>query len=142
MRNAISTNPTGKAASRAGLTIPEVLPGNLFNAPPDITITGFSNIGIGAPNPNANNVFEWKDDLSHIAGNHNLQIGFDILRLQKFDRGNVETKVPSRSTALTVGTPPPISSSAMRSLTPSLLSIRMATFFLIHSKLTYRTIGK
>jgi hypothetical protein len=91
-RNAISTNPTGNAASRAGLNIPEVLPGNLFNAPPDITITGFSNIGIGGPNPNANNVFEWKDDLSHIVGNHSLQIGFDILRLQKFDRGAVNTQ--------------------------------------------------
>jgi len=91
-RNQIDTHPTGAASSRAGINIPEVLPGNLFNAPPDITISGYSNIGIGAPNPNANNVFEWKDDVSHIAGSHTLQIGFDIMRLQKFDRGAVNTQ--------------------------------------------------
>ena len=91
-RNQIDTHPTAAAATRTGLNIPELLPGNLFNAPPDITITGYSNIGIGAPNPNANNVFEWKDDLSHVAGNHTLQAGFEITRLQKFDRGNVNTQ--------------------------------------------------
>ena len=91
-RNQINTYPTGAAANRAGINIPEVLPGNLFNAPPDVTISGYSNIGIGTPNPNANNVFEWKDDLSHVAGGHTLQAGFDILRLQKFDRGAVSTQ--------------------------------------------------
>ena len=91
-RNQIITYPTGAAASRAGINIPEVLPGNLFNAPPDITITGYSSIGIGAPNPNFNNVFEWKDDFSHIAGSHTLKAGVDILRLQKFDYGAVNTQ--------------------------------------------------
>lgn len=91
-RNEIQTYPTGAAASRSGINIPEVLPGNLFNAPPDVSISGYSNIGIGAPNPNANNVFEWKDDLSHIVRNHNLQSGVDILRLQKFDRAAVNTQ--------------------------------------------------
>ncbi len=91
-RNQIITYPTGAAASRAGINIPEVLPGNLFNSPPDVTISGYSNIGVGSPNPNANNVFEWKDDLSHIVGTHTLQAGVDILRLQKFDRGAVNTQ--------------------------------------------------
>jgi Carboxypeptidase regulatory-like domain len=91
-RNQIITYPTGAAASRAGINIPELLPGNLFNAPPDIIISGYSNIGIGSPNPNFNNVFEWKDDLSHVAGNHTLQAGIDFIRLQKFDRGNVNTQ--------------------------------------------------
>lgn len=91
-RNQIITYPTGAAASRQGINIPEVLPGNLFNAPPDITITGYSNIGVGSPNPNFNNVFEWKDDLSHVIGNHSLQTGFDIVRLQKFDYGAVNTQ--------------------------------------------------
>jgi outer membrane receptor protein involved in Fe transport len=91
-RNQIITYPTGAAASREGINIPEVLPGNLFNAPPDITISGYSNIGIGGPNPNFNNVFEWKDDLTHVAGNHTLQTGFDIVRLQKFDYGAVNTQ--------------------------------------------------
>jgi hypothetical protein len=91
-RNQIITYPTGAAASRNGINIPEVLPGNLFNAPPDITISGFSNIGVGAPNPNVNNVYEWKDDLSHVVGSHTLQAGFDFMRLQKFDRGAVNTQ--------------------------------------------------
>jgi hypothetical protein len=91
-RNQIITYPTGAASSRNGINIPEVLPGNLFNAPPDITISGYSNIGVGAPNPNVNNVYEWKDDLSHVAGSHTLQAGFDIMRLQKFDRGAVNTQ--------------------------------------------------
>jgi hypothetical protein len=91
-RNQIITYPTGAAASRGGINIPEALPGNLFHAPPDITITGFSNIGVGSPNPNFNNLFEWKDDLTHIAGKHTIQAGFDILRLQKFDYGAVNTQ--------------------------------------------------
>jgi hypothetical protein len=91
-RNQIITYPTGNAASRAGINIPEVLPGNLFNAPPDVTINGYSNIGIGSPNPNFNNVFTWKDDLTHVAGNHTLQAGFEMIRLQKFDYGAVNTQ--------------------------------------------------
>ena len=91
-RNQIITYPTGAAASRTGINIPDVLPGNLFNAPPDITINGYSNIGIGAPNPNFNNLFEWKDDFTHVAGNHTLQAGVEIMRMQKFDYGNVNTQ--------------------------------------------------
>ncbi|MBV9082098.1 MAG: TonB-dependent receptor, partial [Acidobacteriaceae bacterium] len=91
-RNQILTYPTGAAASRAGINIPEALPGNLFQAPPDITISGFSNIGIGSPNPNFNNIFEWKDDLTHVMGKHTIQTGLDILRLQKFDYGAVNTQ--------------------------------------------------
>jgi hypothetical protein len=91
-RNQIISYPTGAAASRAGINIPEALPGNLFNAPPDITITGFSDIGVGSPNPNFNNIFEWKDDLTHVAGKHTIQAGFDIVRLQKFDYGAVNTQ--------------------------------------------------
>lgn len=91
-RNQIITYPTGAAASRAGINIPDVLPGNLFNAPPDITISGYSNIGIGGPNNNFNNLFEWKDDFTHVAGNHTLQAGVDILRMQKFDYGAVNTQ--------------------------------------------------
>ena len=68
------------------------MPGNLFNAPPDVTINGYSNIGIGSPNPNFNNLFEWKDDLTHVAGKHTIQAGFDIVRLQKFDYGAVNTQ--------------------------------------------------
>jgi hypothetical protein len=91
-RNQIITYPTGAASSRSGINIPEALPGNYFNAPPDVTITGFSNIGVGSPNPNFNNIFEWKDDLTHTAGGHTIQAGVDILRLQKFDYAGVNTQ--------------------------------------------------
>jgi len=91
-RNAITTYPTGAATTREGLNIPEVLPGNLFHAPPDISISGYSNIGVGAPLSNVNNIFEWKDDLTHVVGNHTLKTGMDILRLQKFDFGGVNTQ--------------------------------------------------
>jgi hypothetical protein len=91
-RNQIITYPTGAASSRSGINIPEALPGNFFNAPPDITISGYSNIGIGSPNPNFNNVFEWKDDLTHTVGRHTIQAGFDIVRLQKFDYNGVNTQ--------------------------------------------------
>src|SRR5579884_306871 len=91
-RNGITTHPTGAATSRTGLTIPEVLPGNIFNAPPDITISGYGNIGIGGALNNINNVFEWKDDLTHIVRNHTLKFGMDITRLQKFDYGGVNTQ--------------------------------------------------
>ncbi|HET9131439.1 MAG TPA: hypothetical protein VFO86_10850, partial [Terriglobia bacterium] len=84
-RNGIIQYPTGAATSRSGLTIPEVLPGNLYNAPPDVSISGFSNIGVGTTTNNVNNIFEWKDDFTHVAGNHTLKAGFDIFRLQKFD---------------------------------------------------------
>ena len=91
-RNGITTYPNADAVSRSGLNIPEVLPGNVYNAAPDITISGYSAIGIGAPNSNVNNLFEWKDDLTHVVGNHTLKFGFDILRLQKFDYNAVNTQ--------------------------------------------------
>ncbi len=91
-RNGISTHPGMDAVSRTGLTIPEVLPGNVYNAAPDISISGFSNIGVGSPLSNVNNVFEWKDDLTYLAGNHALKLGFDIVRLQKFDYNGVNTQ--------------------------------------------------
>jgi hypothetical protein len=91
-RNAATMRPLGAATTRSGLTIPELEAGNIFNAPPDITISGYSNIGIGLVFGTANNVFEWKDEVTHIVGNHTLKTGFDILRLQNFDYGAANTQ--------------------------------------------------
>jgi hypothetical protein len=83
-RNAITQFPIASAVSRSGLSIAEVLPGNRYNAIPDITLSGFGTIGVGSPTNNANNVFEYRDDLTHVAGRHTLKAGFDFMRIQKF----------------------------------------------------------
>lgn len=83
-RNGITQTPNLTAVSRSGLNIPEVFPGNFYNSLPIITLSGFGNIGVGGLTNNVNNVYEWKDDLTRIAGNHTLKLGFDFLRLQKF----------------------------------------------------------
>jgi hypothetical protein len=83
-RNGITQYPIPSAVSRSGLSIAEVLPGNKYDAIPDVTLSGFGTIGVGSPTNNANNTFEWKDDLTHIMGNHSLKFGLDFLRIQKF----------------------------------------------------------
>lgn len=83
-RNAITEYPIAANVSRSGLNIPEVFPGNLYDAAPGLNLTGYGNVGIGGLTNNVNNVFEWKDDLTHVAGNHSLKFGFDFMRIQKF----------------------------------------------------------
>jgi len=83
-RNAITQYPIPSAVSRSGLSIVGALPGNKYNAIPDITLSGYGTIGVGSPTNNANNTFEWRDDLTHIVGSHALKFGFDFLRIQKF----------------------------------------------------------
>ena len=83
-RNAITQVPVVSAVTRAGLSIPEVFPGNFYDSIPNVTLTGYGNIGVGGLTNNVNNVYEWRDDLNHIRGNHSLKFGFDFLRLQKF----------------------------------------------------------
>lgn len=91
-RNAIQTYPNAAANSRAGLNIPEVIPGNYYGAAPNVSINGFSTIGIGSPNSNVNNLYEWKDDLNLVRGNHSMKFGIDFLRMQKFDYNAVATQ--------------------------------------------------
>jgi hypothetical protein len=83
-RNTITESPVPSAVSRAGLNIPEIFPTNFYNSLPIVSLTGFGGIGVGGLTNNANNVYEWKDDLTHIAGNHSLKFGFDFMRLEKF----------------------------------------------------------
>ena len=72
-RNAITQIPVLSAVSRAGLSIPEVFPGNFYDSIPNVTLTGYGNIGVGGLTNNVNNVYEWRDDLNHIRGNHSLK---------------------------------------------------------------------
>jgi hypothetical protein len=83
-RNAITQYPIPSAVSRSGLNIAEALAGNKYSAIPDITLTGYGTLGVGSPTNNANNIYEWRDDLTHVAGSHALKFGFDFIRLQKF----------------------------------------------------------
>ena len=91
-RNGITQIPNLTDVSRSGLNIPEVFPGNFYNAIPIVALTGFGGIGVGGLTENVNNVFEWKDDLTHIVGNHSLKFGFDFLRLQKFTFAQTNTE--------------------------------------------------
>lgn len=91
-RNAITQYPIPSAVSRSGLNIPEVFPGNLYDALPIVSLTGYGNVGVGGLTNNSNNVFEWKDDLTHISGSHSLKFGFDFLRIQKFSFAQTNTE--------------------------------------------------
>jgi hypothetical protein len=91
-RNAITQTPDASAVNRSGLTIPEIFPDNLFGAPPDVILTGYGTIGIGSLTNNVNNVYEWKDDFTHIVSTHTLKFGMDFTRIQKFDYGGTNTQ--------------------------------------------------
>jgi hypothetical protein len=91
-RNSITQRPILADVSRTGLNIPELFPGNEYNAIPIVTLSGFGGIGVGGLTNNVNNVYESRDDLTHIAGNHTLKFGFDFLRIQKFSFAQTNTE--------------------------------------------------
>ena len=82
-RNAIQELP-GSQAQRTGLTIPSLFGANTPNVIPNITISGYSNIGVSGVTNNANPVTTYRDDLTHQIGNHTLKAGFDFMRIVKF----------------------------------------------------------
>ena len=85
-RNGITNYPTAAARRPAGLTIPSIFGSNVTDVIPTISITGYGDIGSNASVNNNNNVYEYRDDLSHQIGNHSLKAGVEFLRIQKFDR--------------------------------------------------------
>ncbi len=94
-RVGITQLPNLDAVSRAGLNIPTIFNSNYYGSIPDINISGYGGIGVSSgtnPNNNMNNLFEWKDDLTHVAGNHSFKFGFDFERVQHFlaDQSNTE----------------------------------------------------
>ena len=85
-RNGITNYPTSAARRPSALTIPSIFGSNVADVIPTINITGYGTIGANASVNNTNNVYEYRDDLSHQVSNHSLKAGFEALRIQKFDR--------------------------------------------------------
>ncbi|GGG75061.1 hypothetical protein GCM10011585_17280 [Edaphobacter dinghuensis] len=85
-RNQITQSPNSNGQRPAGLTIPSLYNANIYNLIPTITISGFSSIGAQGLTNNTNNVYTWRDDLTKQLHNQSLKAGFNILRIQKFDR--------------------------------------------------------
>lgn len=85
-RNAITQSPDSAGQRPQGLTIPTLYNANLYNLIPTITISGYSSIGAQGLTNNTNNVYTWRDDVTKQLQNHSLKAGFNILRIQKFDR--------------------------------------------------------
>ena len=83
-RNVINELP-GPQSLRTGLTIPSLFGANAVNVIPNITISGFSNIGASGVTNNNNPVTTYRDDLSHQIGTHTLKAGFDFMRIIKFN---------------------------------------------------------
>lgn len=82
-RNAIQELP-GPQVQRTGLTIPSLFGANAANVIPNITISGYSSIGVSGVTNNANPVTTYRDDFTHEIGNHTLKAGFDFMRILKF----------------------------------------------------------
>ncbi len=94
-RGGITQTPDLAAVSREGLNIPTLFNENYYGAIPVINISGYGGIGVSSgtnPNNNMNNLYEWKDDLDHVVGNHSLKFGLDFYRVQHFlaDQSNTE----------------------------------------------------
>ena len=85
-RNQITQSPNSNGQRPAGLAIPSLYNANIYNLIPTITISGFSSIGAQGLTNNTNNVYTWRDDLTKQFQNQSLKVGFNILRIQKFDR--------------------------------------------------------
>jgi len=85
-RNQITQAPNSNGQRPAGLTMPSLYNANIYNLIPAITISGFSSIGAQGLTNNTNNVYTWRDDLTRQLHNHSVKAGFNILRIQKFDR--------------------------------------------------------
>ena len=85
-RNQITQSPDSNGQRPAGLAIPSLYNANIYNLIPTITISGFSSIGAQGLTNNTNNVYTWRDDLTKQLHNQSLKAGFNILRIQKFDR--------------------------------------------------------
>ncbi|MGH9469998.1 MAG: carboxypeptidase regulatory-like domain-containing protein [Terriglobia bacterium] len=85
-RNGITAIPGAPLTRPSGLSIPSIFNSNVANVIPTINITGFGTLGADASVNNTNNVYTYRDDLSHQINNHSLKTGFEVFRIQKFDR--------------------------------------------------------
>lgn len=83
--NRITRIPFAVARRPSALTVPEIFPPNLNNVIPTINLSqGFGAIGVGDQLNNVNPLYTYKDDFSHLIKNHNVKLGLEVIRLQKF----------------------------------------------------------
>jgi hypothetical protein len=84
-KNRIQAGPENDVMSRAalGLSYPEIFPANRFGAGPDVTIAGYTAYNAGDFIKNRNLTFQFRDDLSKVAGSHALKFGVQLTRSGK-----------------------------------------------------------
>ncbi|MBI3682241.1 MAG: TonB-dependent receptor [Acidobacteria bacterium] len=107
----ISNLPITRSFTRdkLGLTYPELFPGNVFNAAPDVAIQGYTGYGVGSNLETFHHMFLWRDDFSMLRGNHALKFGVWVERyrananvLQGAPRQNGQVTF-NRSSSLSTG---------------------------------------
>jgi hypothetical protein len=84
-KNQIQAGPENSAIARGtlGLTYPEIYPSNRFGTGPDVTLTGFTAYNAGDYIRNRNLTWQFRDDLTKVAGSHALKFGAQISYSQK-----------------------------------------------------------
>jgi outer membrane receptor protein involved in Fe transport len=70
-----------------GLTYPEIFPANNYQVAPSLNLAGFTGYNVGDRIRNLNTTFQFRDDLSKVAGSHTLKFGVQLTRSRK-DQNN------------------------------------------------------
>lgn len=80
--NRVVGKPQNQIMSRSalGLTYPELFPINELGVGPSVNIAGFTGYTAGDRIRTVNTTFQWRDDLTKIAGRHSLKFGVQIFR--------------------------------------------------------------
>jgi Carboxypeptidase regulatory-like domain/TonB-dependent Receptor Plug Domain/TonB dependent receptor len=84
-KNEIAAGPQNEAIGRValGLTYPEIYSSNRFNTGPDVTLSGFTSYNAGDYIRNRNLTYQFRDDLSKVAGSHLFKVGAQTTYSQK-----------------------------------------------------------
>lgn len=75
------SNPYPQFASRSqyGITLPEVVPGNVGNIIPNVSVSGLSSLGVSAtPTGSGSPSYHWRDNFSKTINRHTLKFGVYI----------------------------------------------------------------
>lgn len=94
--------------STLGVTFPQIFPFNRFGVVPDLSISGFNGYNAGDRIKKNNSIFQWRDDLSKVAGAHSLKMGAQITRsrtdenIRFNDQGTVTFTASARNTTKNV----------------------------------------
>jgi Carboxypeptidase regulatory-like domain/TonB-dependent Receptor Plug Domain len=84
-KNQIAAGPQNDVLARSalGLTYPEIYGSNRFGTGPDVTLTGFTAYNAGDYIRNRNLTYQFRDDLTKVAGSHALKFGGQVTYSQK-----------------------------------------------------------